>query len=330
MKYQLGILSAIVALVLCGLTTAQTQIQFESGFTTIDDGGIAYLRNTGNIAIINQQGGGGGGPTRLDIYTPDGVFAGIVSLTTAGLAAGEEFLDDGLADLPNGNLVVTTTFGNAVEIDPSTGSVVPGGYGFNVLGSLGAGAETSGFGINPATLDLWAINDNGNPFDTLTQFDSAGNVVSGPIFALPANLNGDAEAVSFLPGLKTMLVAEDDTNALMEITPTGQLIQNLSVAALSAGSGMFVDPAGIAVDFDNNRLFVANKGDNNGNIMVFSILVDQVVLGDINCDGSVDLLDVQPFVDLIASGGFSDKADMNQDGIVNLLDVGPFVAALAE
>ncbi len=329
MKFRLFVFSTVWVAFFCGFMHAQTQIQFESGFTTFDDGGIAYLRNTGNIAIIDQQGGGGGGPTRLDIYTPEGVFAGIVSLSTAGLAPGEGFLDDGLADLPNGNLVVLTTFGNAVEIDPVTGSVVPGGYGFNVLGSLGIGAETSGFGINPATLDLWAINDDGNPFDTLTQFDKFGNVVSGPIFALPANLNGDAEAVSFLPGLKTMLVAEDDTNALMEITPAGQLVQNLSVAALSAGSGLFVDPDGIAVDFDNNRLFVSNKGDNTGNIMVFSIVGDPLILGDINCDGSVDLLDVQPFVDLLASGAFSDKADMNQDGSVDLLDVGPFVAALA-
>ena len=329
MKYQLSFVSALFVFVGCGLTAAQTQVQFESGFTTIDDGGIAYLRNSGNIAIINQQGGGGGGPTRLDMYTPEGVFVGIASLSTTGLAPGEDFLDDGLADLPNGNLVVLTTFGNVVEVDPVTGTIVPGGYGFNVLGSLGPGAETSGFGINPETLELWAINDNGNPFDTLTQFDSAGNVISGPIFALPANLNGDAEAVSFLPGLETMLVSEDDTNALMEITPAGQLVQNLSVAALSAGSGLFVDPDGIAVDFENNRLFVSNKGDNAGNIMVFSIVVDKLLLGDINCDGSVDLLDVQPFVDLIATGTFSEKGDMNQDGAVNLLDVSLFVAALA-
>ena len=54
-----------------------------------------------------------------------------------------------------------------------------------------------------------------------------------------------------------------------------------------------------------------------------------VLLGDVNCDGSVNLLDVGPFVDLISAGEYLDKADMNQDGQVNLLDVGPFVAALA-
>ena len=53
------------------------------------------------------------------------------------------------------------------------------------------------------------------------------------------------------------------------------------------------------------------------------------LLGDINCDGSVDLLDVGPFVDLLTNGGFSAKADINGDGQVDLLDVGPFVDLLA-
>ena len=52
------------------------------------------------------------------------------------------------------------------------------------------------------------------------------------------------------------------------------------------------------------------------------------LLGDVNCDGFVNLLDVSPFVDLITSSGFSLKADINQDGAVNLLDVTPFVELL--
>ena len=60
------------------------------------------------------------------------------------------------------------------------------------------------------------------------------------------------------------------------------------------------------------------------------ILVDAKdgVLGDVNCDGFVDLLDVAPFVDLITSGDFNTKADMNMDGEVDLLDVSPFVDLL--
>ena len=52
------------------------------------------------------------------------------------------------------------------------------------------------------------------------------------------------------------------------------------------------------------------------------------LLGDVNCDGVVNLLDVGPFVDLISNGQYLDKADINSDGAVNLLDVGPFVQLL--
>ena len=61
---------------------------------------------------------------------------------------------------------------------------------------------------------------------------------------------------------------------------------------------------------------------------VFNGFMD-TLLGDINCDGEINLLDVGPFVDLLNSGGFSPKADINGDGLLNLLDVGPFVDLLS-
>ena len=51
--------------------------------------------------------------------------------------------------------------------------------------------------------------------------------------------------------------------------------------------------------------------------------------GDVNEDGDVNLLDVDPFVALIASGGFLCQADINGDGNVDLLDVDPFVVLLS-
>lgn len=54
--------------------------------------------------------------------------------------------------------------------------------------------------------------------------------------------------------------------------------------------------------------------------------VDAAVLhGDVNQDGVINLLDVGPFVDLIASGQFLPEADTNKDGQVNLLDVSEFI-----
>ena len=52
------------------------------------------------------------------------------------------------------------------------------------------------------------------------------------------------------------------------------------------------------------------------------------ILGDINGDGNVNLIDVEPFVALLVAGRFQTAADINCDGAVDLLDVGAFVDLL--
>ncbi|MEM9413612.1 MAG: dockerin type I domain-containing protein [Planctomycetota bacterium] len=75
--------------------------------------------------------------------------------------------------------------------------------------------------------------------------------------------------------------------------------------------------------------------DVSSGTLSFDALIDSVsiqqagFIGDINCDGNIDLLDVAPFVETLTGGGFFEKADINQDGEVNLLDVAPFVDLLS-
>ena len=61
----------------------------------------------------------------------------------------------------------------------------------------------------------------------------------------------------------------------------------------------------------------------------FIIQLSSVILGDVNEDGQVDLLDVAPFVELLSGGGFLAEADINCDGSVDLLDVAPFIDLLS-
>lgn len=56
---------------------------------------------------------------------------------------------------------------------------------------------------------------------------------------------------------------------------------------------------------------------------------DVVLRGDVNCDGEVDLSDISPFVEVLSSGEFDEKADTNQDGTVDLEDIQWFIFALA-
>ena len=54
-----------------------------------------------------------------------------------------------------------------------------------------------------------------------------------------------------------------------------------------------------------------------------------MILGDANMDGTVNFLDIAPFIALLTSGEFKAEADVNQDGAVNFLDIAPFIAILS-
>ena len=82
-----------------------------------------------------------------------------------------------------------------------------------------------------------------------------------------------------------------------------------------SGAGAPTEPNRIRIDDLGVQFTVEVKGGG-------------LLLGDVNCDGEVNLLDVAPFVDLLIGGGFEPKADINQDGFVDLLDVSPFVKIL--
>ena len=78
-----------------------------------------------------------------------------------------------------------------------------------------------------------------------------------------------------------------------------------------------------AVSFDLQNVLVSGSGNDFG-----LDTIELTKVGDINCDGEIDLLDVAPFVSVLTGGNLTIKADINQDGVVDLLDVAPFVELL--
>ncbi len=78
-------------------------------------------------------------------------------------------------------------------------------------------------------------------------------------------------------------------------------------------------------------LLTGNGGDEEvayDNIVVRGDFTDKGIVGDVNCDGVVDLLDIEPFVQAITNNVFDFKADINGDGEDNLLDVAGLVQLL--
>ena len=54
-----------------------------------------------------------------------------------------------------------------------------------------------------------------------------------------------------------------------------------------------------------------------------------VLKGDVNLDGSVTFLDINPFILILAASGFQVEADCDCDGDVDFLDIQPFIDILA-
>ena len=77
-------------------------------------------------------------------------------------------------------------------------------------------------------------------------------------------------------------------------------------------------------------LGVNAAGNATGIVRVYNVAcASQVIPGDINQDGQVNLLDVEPFVALLSSGEYLEEGDMNGDGAVDLLDVQLFIEVLS-
>ena len=114
----------------------------------------------------------------------------------------------------------------------------------------------------------------------------------------------------------------DRLEAIFE--PEGKVVQGVS-------SHYFMDVT-IPTDLQGHHvIWLAWQRDDPAGEVFFSasdVFVNGLMLGDVNQDGSVDLLDVAPFVELLSTGTFQAEADINGDGEVNLLDVELFVELL--
>lgn len=62
--------------------------------------------------------------------------------------------------------------------------------------------------------------------------------------------------------------------------------------------------------------------------IVISFETDTGLLGDVNLDGTVDFLDIAPFIGLLTTQTFQFEGDINGDEEVTFLDISPFIVIL--
>ena len=66
-------------------------------------------------------------------------------------------------------------------------------------------------------------------------------------------------------------------------------------------------------------------------VLAFGLIEeDEVLLGDINLDMTVDFLDIQPFIDLLTNQTFQAEGDFDGNETVNFFDIQGFIDALSQ
>jgi hypothetical protein len=148
----------------------------------------------------------------------------------------------------------------------------------------------------------------------------------------------------YTPGGTTEII-DVNGDALEDILFASTDAQDFSLW-LNNGDGTFADHQRIGVghevydmkvrDFDGDGTIdvaMSTQIDDgqwfHSGAVIIRGMVSEVLLGDINLDGRVNLSDIAPFVNLVTSGTFQAEADINGDGSVDLLDVSGFVSLLS-
>lgn len=123
------------------------------------------------------------------------------------------------------------------------------------------------------------------------------------------------------------------SQAPLSFVENGAVLTGLEGFNPSATSGGFVGdieiPQSEVVRLLEGRFYfhLHTFDHNNGEARGYAVPL--VVVGDVDGNGLINLLDVAPFVAVLSSGVYQDEADINRDGAVNLLDVNPFVSLLS-
>lgn len=292
-----------------------------SGNLTLGSYGRGKL-NVSNGGTVSSQNVRAGDSTQLTRPTRRGRSEVNISGSGSSLSATNEIL------IGAGGWS-TTTVTDSGTISAAT-RVFVGGHGHmmldagNIIGDthISTGGKLTGTGV--ADGDVSNAGDF-MPGNSPGRFDIMGDYTQGTSGTLAIEVGGHT------PGTQHDWLAIDGT-----ATIDGAL----GVELIDIGSGTFSPQLGDSFDVLTATNGVSGEFATQNLPLLSSSLtwhidygtnavtLEVIPLGDMNSDGTLTGLDVDPFVDVLLNGPFDPAADMNQDGAVNGLDVRPLVAAV--
>lgn len=323
----------------------------------VGSSGLIQAGLGGQLMVMNDLFVGGNGETLGGV--------GLLRLSTSGsIQVGNELriFADSLVEMGNGLLSANNAWQNdgliritgIAEID-GTGTISADGE----VAQLGGVFLPSSCSFNGNISHLGAIT---TPAQTQTvfqgQFTGDGSFAGSGDVVFNGNLRpgvdpSDTEILEFEGSVQ--LGSGSATHIQLGGVGNGQHDRLQLDGDLQLGGGLFVSTVGghtvqpgnsyVIADFGGDLTGQFNglvEGASVGNfdgvnlIIAYDLAAKQVrlqaqagvLLGDVNLDGEVNLLDVQPFVNRVTTGTFQAEADINQDGVVDLLDIQPFVELL--
>jgi len=213
--------------------------------------------------------------------------------------------------------------------------------GANNFGGNGRGSMTADYNRD-GKLDMILINLNNDvregldnqPPELLENTSPDSSFLSVKLVGDPSDPNELGFATSRdAIGSRVQVVADIDGDGVDE-TLFREVISGSSNGS-STSSLELEFGLGVATDVEVSVVWADGRTNDLGSMPADQFIVIEqadfaILLGDVNRDGIINVLDITPFINVLSSGGFQIEADVNGDGVVNILDIMPFITALSD
>ena len=198
-------------------------------------------------------------------------------------------------DPPSGNAQIT-------DLNLVLDQAISFSFGFGIVSVSSSPGDVTISTVTPGTPGT--ITDN--TFDQLANsLAISGNLVVSD----PLNLAGGNQTFD----LSELELGPTDFNSI-NVSQAGNVITISSAATIMESVDFGVGTMNLVVDVT----YVAS-----------GIVPETELLGDVNLDGTVNFLDISPFIAILSTGEFQTEADIDQNEEVNFLDISPFIAVLS-